>query len=301
MGVDMPRGRFDEMAAVARQFMAQMQPRDRDEVDRQAEALPLRRDMVTLLAYVRDNRVIGTQSAGNLPLKAIREVTARFVHPPKLEETIGDHTYRVRSAEHVWPLYYLHILADVGGLVDAGRARRWRLRPQGEKFLAADPWSQVSYLLSTWWHRVNWLVAYPFGAMGESLPPGFSALTLASLHALPVKKRIDFDKFADQLIQATGLTWTAPDMSFAPMFLHGAVERMILGILVNFGAVELEYQDKPLGRGTIREPVAFQITPFGQQLLEALMASERVRKLAQQPGPRQPFSSTIEPRPKRRR
>jgi len=73
----MPRGRFDEMAAVARQFMAQMQPRDRDEVDRQAEALPLRRDMVTLLAYVRDNRVIGTQSTGNLPLKAVREVTAR--------------------------------------------------------------------------------------------------------------------------------------------------------------------------------------------------------------------------------
>ena len=266
----MPRGRFDEMAAVARQFMAQMQPRDRDEVGRQAEALPLRRDMVTLLGYVRDNRVIGTQSTGNLPLKAVREVTARFVHPPKLEETIGDHTYRVRSAEHVWPLYHLHILADVGGLVDAGRARRWRLRSQGKRFLAADPWPQVLYLLSTWWHQVNWLVAYPFAGMGESLPPRFSTLTLASLRALPVKKRIDFEKYADQLIQATGLTWTAPDMSFARDSLHGAVERMIIGILEDFGVVTLEHKDKPLGRGTISELVAFQITPFGKQLLEAL-------------------------------
>lgn len=31
----------------------------------QAEALPLRRDMVALLTYVRDNRVTGTQSTGN--------------------------------------------------------------------------------------------------------------------------------------------------------------------------------------------------------------------------------------------
>ena len=266
----MPRGRFDEMAAVARQIMAQMQPHDRDEVVRQAEVLPLRRDTVTLLAYVRDNRITGTQSTGNLPLKAVREVTARFVHPPKLEETIGDHTYRVRSAEHVWPLYYLHILADVGGLVDAGRARLWRLKPQGKKFLAADPLFQVLYLLSTWWHRVNWRVAYPFAGMGESLPPRFSTLALASLRSLPVKRRVAFEKFADQLIGNTGLTWTAPDMSFARMSLHGAIERMVLGILEDFEIVALEYKDKPLGKGTISELVAFQITPFGKQLLEAL-------------------------------
>jgi len=275
----MPRGRFDEMAAVARQIAAQMQPHDRDEVARQAEALPLRRDMVTLLAYVRDNRITGTQSTGNLPLKAVREVTARFVHPPKLEETIGDHIYQVRSEEDVWPLYYLHILADVGGLVDAGPARRWRLRPQGEKFLAADPLSQVLYLLSTWWHRVNWLVAYPYAGMGESLPPLFSTLTLASLRSLPVKRRIAFEKFADQLIGNTRLTWTAPDMSFARMSLHGAVERMVLGILKGFGAVTLKFKDKPLGKGTISKLVAFQITPFGEQLLKALAVPERAAVL----------------------
>ena len=41
--------------------------------------------MVTLLIYLRDNRVIGTQSTGNFPLKAIREVTAGFVDPPVLD------------------------------------------------------------------------------------------------------------------------------------------------------------------------------------------------------------------------
>ena len=52
--------------------------------------------------------------------------------------------------------------------------------------------------------------------------------------------------------------------------LHGAVQRMILGILKSFGAVTLKFKDKPLGKGTISELGAFQITPFGKQLLEAL-------------------------------
>jgi hypothetical protein len=91
---------------------------------RQAIDLPLRRDMVTLITYVRDNRVTGTQSTGNLPLKAVREVTARFVHPPVLETTVGDRTFRVRSEYEVWPLYFLHTLVDVGGLLVGGRARR---------------------------------------------------------------------------------------------------------------------------------------------------------------------------------
>jgi len=59
-------------------------------------------------------------------------------------------------------------------------------------------------------------------------------------------------------------------MSFARMSLHGAIERMVFGILEDFGIVALEHKDKPLGKGMISELVAFQITPFGKQLPEAL-------------------------------
>ena len=97
-----------------------------------AQALPSRRDMVALLTYLRDNRVTGTQSTGNLTLKAVREVTARFVHPPELDHTIGDRTYKLRTEYDVWPLYFLHTLAHVGGLLDGGPSRQWRLTPNGE-------------------------------------------------------------------------------------------------------------------------------------------------------------------------
>jgi hypothetical protein len=89
---------------------------------------------------------------------------------------------------------------------------------------------------------------------------------------LPVDIRIPFEPFADRLIQETRLKWTAPDMTYARMSLHGAIRRMVIDILADFEVVEPEYQDKPLGSGTIQELVAFQITPFGKGLLESLGA-----------------------------
>lgn len=238
----------------------------------QAEALPLRRDMVALLTYLHENRVKGTQSTGNLPLKAVREVTGRFVNPPELDRTIGDYTFRLRSEDGVWPLYFLHSLAYVGRLLVGGPAQPLVVTLDGARFLTASPLVQVWMLFVTWWEGVDWLIAYPFTGMGESLPPRFSETTLAHLLALPAETRIPFEPFADKLIRETGLKWTAPDMTYARESLHGAVERMVIGILANFEVVEPEYQDKPLGKGTIPELVAFKITSFGKGLLESLQA-----------------------------
>jgi len=235
----------------------------------QAEALALRRDMVALLTYLRDRRVTGTPSTGNLPLKAVREVTARFVHPPELDTTIGDHTFRLRSEDDVWPLHFLHNLAYVGGLLEGGPARRWQVTADGEQFLTASPPIQVWVLFAFWWERSNWLIAYPFGGMGTSLPPPFRRTTMAHLLSLPTDTPVPFEPFADRLIQETRLKWTAPDMTHARMLLHGAVERMVVCVMADFGLVEPEYQNKPLGEGTMRGLVAFRVTPFGRALLES--------------------------------
>jgi hypothetical protein len=86
-----------------------------------AENLAMRRDMVVMLQYIQTNKVTGTSARGNFPLKAVREITAQFVHPPMLEETISpSYTYRIRSEEDVWPLYLLHMLGVVSGLLEGG-------------------------------------------------------------------------------------------------------------------------------------------------------------------------------------
>ncbi|HUT95804.1 MAG TPA: hypothetical protein VMY37_40505 [Thermoguttaceae bacterium] len=235
----------------------------------------MRRDVVALLSFVRDNKVIGTQGTGNMPLKAVREVTARFVDPLELETVIGDKTYRLRSEEDLWPLYLLHVLAEVGGLMKTGRARRWRLTAQGERFLRAEPILQVPFLLAVWWHRVNWLIAYPLQGMGHALPHFFPEATLASLRSMPIGVDIPFDEFADGLIAATGLTWTAEDSRFAASALRASIERMVIGMLARFGAVECKRRKEPLGRGTISRLVSFNITAWGMTVLNAIAILRR--------------------------
>jgi hypothetical protein len=266
----MPRRAPDEVDPNEQRFQAWLQQYRTPETVRQARVLPLRRDMVTLLTFVRDNKIIGTQSTGNMPLKAVREVTARFVDPPKLDTAIGDRIYKLRTEVDVWPLYFLHILADVGDLLVIAPAQRWQLTPQGNEFLDADPLLQLSFLLTTWWYEVNWLVAYPVAGLGDALPSPFELVVLARLRALPTGTRVDFEGFADELIEQTGLTWTAQDTSGATMLLRGSIERIVFSVLADFGAVEREYREEPLGQTTISRLAAFEITPLGTALLDAL-------------------------------
>jgi len=97
--------------------------------------------------------------------------------------------------------------------------------------------------------------------MGEDLSLRFEETTLAHLLSLPVDEPIPFEPFADKLIHATGLTWAVADSRFARTLLHGAISSMIVDVLANFGALERGYQDRPLGRITSRELVAFRVTP----------------------------------------
>lgn len=258
---------FAEETQAAWEFMETLRPAQREALLKQAAASPVRRDMVTLLSYVQEQRVIGTQSTGNLPLKAVGELAAQLVHPVEMEATIGKHTYRVRSEEDIWSIYLLHILADVGGLVSAGRARQWRVKKQGEKFLAADPFAQTVFLLMTRWYRINWLVVYPYEGMGDHLPPFFSSLVRDELLDLPARKRIAFTKFADQLINKAGLTWGAQKSDFAQIALRGAIARMVIYILRDFAALTIEQRSRPLGKGAIKELAAFRLTPLGVGLL----------------------------------
>ncbi len=241
----------------------------------QIEEVPLRRDMVTLLTYVRDNKVVGTQSTGNMPLKAIREVTALFVEPPLLDYISDTYTRKLRSEDDIWALYFLHALAGVGELLLASPARRWQLTAHGVGFMDAPPATQLSFLLSVWWYKTNWLMAYPYVGMGDALPAGFNRATLAQLRALPVNSTVVFETFADELIAKTGLRWTSEDTSYHAMFLRSAIQRMIIYILKAFGGLTLAYREEPLGQGTISKLDTFEVTLLGNLLLDMLIFVEK--------------------------
>ena len=235
-----------------------------------AEELPLRRDMITLLAYLRDNRVTGTQSTGNLPLKAVHEICARFVDPPQLEEAIGEHVYRVRSETEVWPLHLRHILAAVGGLVTGGLSRRWKLTPHGERFLAAPSPLQVWLLLATWWTQTNWAIAFPYDFEDGYMPAEFSQLALKHLLEFPLGVPASFERFADQMIEDSRMVWPIENQDSARRILRSIIERTVINPLVDFGILQTEYEPQKTLGAEFRELSTFRITPFGKGLLEAI-------------------------------
>lgn len=238
-------------------------------VDR-ATALPLRRDTLTLLAYARDNRVVGTKSTGNMPLKHIRQVTQTFVDPPEVDDHIGDRIYRLRTEYDLWPLYFIHTIAQAAGLLVTLPGRRWRLTSAGEQFMKGDPLLQTLSLLSSWWYRVDWVIAYWVGGLAAGMPAGFQAATLTLLLDHAVGRRIEFEAFSDTLIARTGLTWSSPDMSGARDSLHFAVRRMVITPLHSFGIIETETRPSKYAPLSSPELLAFRLLWFGRALLEGL-------------------------------
>jgi hypothetical protein len=242
---------------------------DKEQIDL-IELLAVRRDMVTFLSYLDGNRVVGTQSTGNLPLKAVREICAQFVNPPVLDEKLGDRVYKLRSEEDVWQLFYLHMLANAGGLVTGGQARVWKVTPSGNSFLTAPAPIQLGFMFDVWWHYEDWRIAFPVSGLSGGLPSDFNKITLKRLLELPVGKLISYEPFADQLIKETHFTWPSLDQTFVNNTMRSAIERMVILPLVQFGVMESEYGMKDIGDSKFSKLSAIRLTPFGKGLLETL-------------------------------
>lgn len=239
-----------------------------------AENLPLRRDTVTLLTYLRDNRVTGTQSTGNLTLKAVHEISEKFVHPPKLEERIGTHVYRIRSEEDVWPLLFVHILATISGLLSGGPSRKWRLTEQGEEFLDLIAPLQVWVLFATWWTQVDWAMASPYEVRDGTFSDHFVKLTLDHLLEMPQETRVLFEPFADRLIEEVGLVWPIEDQEMAIHILHSIIDRVVIDPLSDLGVLIPEHGLVEGLGPRYKQLLAFQITPMGRGLLKVMKMIE---------------------------
>ena len=234
------------------------------------ESLTVRRDMMTFLSYLDHNRVVGTQSTGNLPLKAVREICTQFVNPYALEEKIGDKTYKIRSEDDVYPLFYLHTLASIGGFVEGGQARIWKLTRDGREFLNVPASIQLGFMLAIWWYQTDWQIAFPYSGLDGGLPKGFDTISLKRLLDLPVGKLISYEPFASQLIKETRFLWPSLDQDVSQSIRRSAIARMVIYPLASFGILEYEFKEETSNGYTSKYLAEIRLTPFGKGLLEVL-------------------------------
>jgi hypothetical protein len=239
-----------------------------------ARNLPLRLDVCALISYIRDNKVTGTSSTGNLPLKAVTDVSSAFVNPPALETRIGSVVYRFRSEEEVWPVFFVHKLAHGAGLVEGGSGLRWRLTLRGEEFLSKSAVAQVFILLHAWWYRVNWLTAVPFDIFGSHLSHVVTGTILKLLRELRIDQPVRYENFVDRLIDEVGWTWDRMEPDNTRLLISKAVEKMLIDPLEQFSLLSTQRTTGHV-KGVIghfeRTPlVSFALTDFGRTLIEGL-------------------------------
>ncbi|GAB4504813.1 MAG: hypothetical protein Fur0043_18070 [Anaerolineales bacterium] len=232
--------------------------------------LPLRQDMVTFLNYLKENKVTGTQSRGNLPLKDVRAVCARFVNPPELDTKIGDYIYKLRSEDDVFPLFFLHTIAFTGVLITGGPARKLRVTVIGEKFLKHTVPMQVGFMGFVWWYHIDWRVAYQVTGLSDGLPRGFQETCLKRLLEVPLDRFVSFDAFADRLVEDTGLSWPSLDQSMTTDILRYVIERLLIEPMKKLAVLQCKYIPNRILGLPYKELVEIKLTHVGKGLLQTL-------------------------------
>lgn len=236
------------------------------------ENLALRQDALSMLNYIGEQRPKGTQSTGNLPLKAVRAIAARFIDPPATEETIGDTTVPARSEAEVVPIFWTHVLISVAALAQGGPGRQWRLTPLGEQFIEASPPVQFLHLFQAWRTKMNWEAASPFWFEIGTGQPYFKKLVLASLLQIPVGTEVWFLEYAGGLIREAGLDAPSQNARYGRQLLHNVIEMTALTPLVNFGVLNGDYTRRQTGFSDVNYLRSFTVTNFGHDLLSTLGA-----------------------------
>ena len=151
-----------------------------------------------------------------------------------------------------------------------GPGKVWKVTSAGERYAELPAPIQLAFLLFTWWHRVDWRVAYPFEGFSRGIPYGFNAGTLTCLLELPVDEPFSSEIFADRVIAQSGLVWPIEDQQRARDILHWAIQRMVIEPLAGFGVLDCEYTLKTIDRSDFPEFSTIRLTPPGKGLLQTL-------------------------------
>ncbi len=236
-----------------------------------AEALPLRKDVIALITYIRDHKVTGTQSTGNFPRKAIYAIAPLLNNPPVLDNVFNEVVISFTNEYEVWPVFFLHVLCEVSGLIRGGRSRLWRLTENGQEFLAASPVTQVWTLLVFWWFRVNWLIASPYNLFGENMPENFISDLLALLQEIKPGMQVKIDPFVNRLKNNTGWEQSQSRAYYSAEQYKDVIEDIVINPLESFGILEIQCRQQIKFGHTFDLISSFQITPFGQALIQALV------------------------------
>lgn len=235
----------------------------------EASGLPLRHDMHALLDYLLANRVIGTQSTGNLPVKVGAAICANFTQPISFESENESNFLKVQSSAEVWPLQFLHILAACAGWVQGGPGRRWRVTDLGVDFQQLPEGAQVWELFYTWWTKANWGIAAGIGP--ADYPTQYiRPIVLKHLLSIPQQNPLPYELFADQLMGVLAAQAQEGDTIDRRLGFHSEMRMVVAEPLRDLGVLALGTKPHPLLGEEYPVLTDIAVSAMGREMLQRL-------------------------------
>jgi hypothetical protein len=227
--------------------------------------------MNAMLTYIRDNKVTGTKSKGNIPRKAVREIIEGSPYAKDLLSMIGGAPGNFRNVEEFPPFVYTYSLAVEADLITGGPGEQWHMTLDGEAFLNEDPRIQLGVMFLTWWYEINWLMATPLAALGSEMTDELRPLAYQSLIPLPVDQVVPFHKYAEPFLKDLNTSFEK-NSTIKEEVLSNFLGAVILVPLQGFGIIRIDVEVSQPDSAEFPIVKAVKLTPLGKEILSILPA-----------------------------
>jgi hypothetical protein len=203
----------------------------------------LAHDFEILLRYVAEQKVMLTPKQKFVPVRDVRNMMTDFRVKEPHEEKVGDRIYKKRHEMEYRRVYFLDLLALSGAFLTITRAGRLTKGRNWQKFFEAPVEGRAFYLFCTFragFHAANWFL-HRGGGFGERLEEKWYGIW-PHLAEWKDGRSIEWEAWAEKIIDEFGLYWTAPDQTSAKKNMIWGLQYCLIEPMEYFGILELEYR-----------------------------------------------------------
>lgn len=207
-----------------------------------SDHIALAHDFEGLLGYAAVEKVMLTPKQKCIPARHIRNMMENFRVKEPHEEKVGDRIYKKRHEMEYRRFYFLDLLALSGEFLTINRTGRLTKGRNWQKFFEAPTEGRPFYLFCTFragFNVENWFLRG--GGFGERLEEKWHGIW-SRLSEWKDGRWIEWDTWAEKIIEEFGLHWEASDQTFAKKNMIWGLQYCLIEPTEYFGILELEYR-----------------------------------------------------------
>ena len=154
--------------------------------------------------------------------------------------------------------------------MDGGISEPWVLTELGEAFLESTVLDQVSHLVFNWYLDTQGIEAFPDEIL-SGLPVNNLTIDLNPILQAPIQEPLALDELIPQIVGMPQQVWQEIQPTERGAYMGMSLQMMVFIPMASFGLVDAVFDAEDTETAE-HQLVSVRLTPFGQQLLQAVDA-----------------------------